>query len=230
VATKRVSHQEIDVHPDTGRERAEEWITKYWRHALGLFAVVCLGLIGFQIMKGNSAKAEREAHGLWIRAQKDVTEAKYASALELANQIRDRHPNTPSGKRALIVRADALLGSGDLTGARAAYEDATAKVDDPILQTSAKRGLAVLLEESGDAGSAATIYRDLGDTAEPSGGRVFDLASAARTYAAAGQHAEAISALETLISTHESASERAVIDQVHLARVHMEELRAASAF
>ena len=181
-------------------------------------------------MMRSRASAEAKAQTLWLQAQEDLINGQTAAAMDLTNSLLDRHGTTASGKRALLLKADILTAQGNLGEAEGFYERAAGELGgDPLLVTSARRGLAVLYENRGDLAAAAAIYEELGLSGHPEGGRLFDLKAAGRCYSAAGDVPKAIAAYEALVDGYGDSHDRVARDYVHLSKVAIAELRHGSA-
>jgi tetratricopeptide (TPR) repeat protein len=224
VSTKGLSQQQLQGDEDHHLVALQEFLRQRWQVlAIGVLVIVT-GVVAAGLVSRSRKSSEAEAHALWFRAQEDVIYGEYAAALEAAKVLDDRFSGTPSGKKAALIRGDALAAQGNLAEARTAYEQAMKTFSsDPILSTSAKRGLAVVLENEGDLARAAQLYEELGRGAFPEGGRVFDLRAAARCHRAAGANDQALAVLNEIVTTYEASEERVARDQVHLAKVAIAE-------
>jgi hypothetical protein len=84
--------------------------------------------------------------------------------------------------------------------------------------------LAVTRENAGLFAEAAPLYEELAQSAQPPGGRVYDLRAAARCHHLAGDDAKAVTLLETLVDRYAHQTDnRMISDQVHLAQVAIAE-------
>jgi len=225
VSTKGLSQEQLHGE-DHHAAAIQEFLRSRWQVlAIGAL-VVGIAVVATGIISSSRKASEAEAHAIWYRAQQAVILGEYGPALEAAKILDDQHSGTPSGRKAILIKADALLGQGNAAEAKPAYEEAARRFSgDPVLLTSAKRGLAVVLENQGSLEEAAKLYEDLAGTAEPAGGRLFDLRSAARCYHAQGNDERATGILEKLVAQYETSEDRVARDQVHLAKVALAEWR-----
>ncbi len=222
MTTKLPGHRQVEHEDPLDHAVAafQNFLTQHWQMlAIGVLviatAVIATGLIG-----RNRAATSGEAVDLWSRATRDAEQGDYGAALEVARTLEDRYGGTSSGKSAILIRAEALAGLGRQEEAAAAYREAAdALSGDPMQLTAARRGLAVVLEDTDRPAEAAAIYESLAAEGTPAGARVFDLRAAARAYHVAGDTPKALALLDDLIERYEGSEERLVLDQVHLARV-----------
>lgn len=214
---------------ESSYDRAVTFLQDYWRSILVGLLILLTGIVAVMFVMRSRADAEQRAHVYWLRAQQDEAAGEYASALEYANTLLSEHGGTTSGRRAAIIKGDALAGLGRYDEALAAYGTASERLDgDPLLETAALRGQAAMLENLGRHREAAMIWEPLAESATPVGGRVFDLKNAARNLAAAGDTAAAIAAYERLIERYGDSTDRIHVQEVHLAKVAAAELRYAA--
>lgn len=213
---------------ESSYERAHAFVERHWRSALvGVLILLTIVVAGMFIARSR-ADAEEQAQVYWLRAQQDVGAGEYASALEYANSLIDEHGGTVSGKRAYVIKGDALAGLGRQDEALEAYRKGAEVLDgDPVLYAAARRGEATMLDNLGRHAEAAAIYEPLAETSEPPGLRIFDLKDAARNRADAGDTAAAIALYQKLIDRYESTDDRTDAQEVHLAKVAIAELRYA---
>jgi tetratricopeptide (TPR) repeat protein len=231
VATKRITREDVRSTDsiESSYERAQAFAERHWRTGLVAVLILLTVVVAGMFISRSRADAEARAHVYWLRAQQDVTSGEYASALEYAGTLVRDHGGTVSGKRASLIRADALAGLGRQEEALSAYEEATsALADDPVLHAAALRGQATMLENLGRHAEAAAIFEPLAETSEPPGLRLFDLKAAARNRAAAGDTAAAIALYQTLVERYEDSTDRTDVQEVHLAKVAIAELRYAA--
>jgi predicted negative regulator of RcsB-dependent stress response len=226
VATKHVPQTQVpeEEHLGDTLQHVQEIIVAHWQKLVIGVLVVAAVVVGIGMAVGAQGKKEQEAQALWLRAQQNLLAGQNASALELASTVRDRFAGTESARRSLILIADAQANLGQTGEAMATYERAMNEIDDPILATSARRGLAVTRENAGLFAEAAPLYEELAQSAQPPGGRVYDLRAAARSHHLAGDDAKAVTLLQTLVDRYAHQTDnRMITDQVHLARVAIAE-------
>jgi len=226
VATKQVPSTEVPEEQlgDT-IQHVQEIIVAHWQKLVIGILVIAAAVVGIAMAVSNQAQKGQEAQALWLRAQQELLAGQNASALELAGTVVDRFGGTDAARRSRIVMGDAQANLGQTAEAMATFETAISEVgDDPILLTSARRGLAVTRENAGQFAEAAALYETLAETAEPPGGRLYDLRAAARCHHLGGNDARAVELLHTLVDRYEhDTTNRMTADQVHLARVAIAE-------
>lgn len=226
MATKQVPQTEVPEEQlgDT-MQHVQEILVAHWQKLVIGILVIAAVVVGVGMMMNAQSKKGQEAQALWLRAQQELLAGQNASALDIAGSVVDRFAGTEAARRSRIVMADAQANLGQTAEAMATFEQAVSEVSgDPILLTSARRGLAVTHENAGQFTEAASIYETLAETAEPPGGRLYDLRAAARCHHLAGDDARAVELLRTLIDRYEhDTSNRMTTDQVHLARVAIAE-------
>lgn len=211
---------------ESSYQRIHDFAEQHWRVVAIAALVIVVGVAVSMLVIRGRASAEATAQTLWLQARDDLTAGQVATAMDLTNELLDRHATTPSGRRALLLKADILASQGNATEAETFYRQAIDKLaGDDLLVTSAKRGLAVVLENKGDLSAAAAIYDELGRAGFPEGGRVFDLRAAGRCFAAIGERDKAIAAYQTLVDTFGDDQDRVMRDYVHLSEVAIAELR-----
>lgn len=210
---------------ESSYQRVHDFAEKHWRVVVIAAAVIVVAVVASMLVLRARSSAEATAQTLWLRAQDDLMIGETASAMDVTNELLNRHGGTPSGQRALLLKADILAAQGDLAEAERFYRQAIDKLQgDALLATSARRGLAVLLENKGDLSGAAAIYDGIGRTGEPEGGRIFDLRAAGRCYAALGESDKAIAAYQAIVDRYEGDLDRVARDYVHLAKVAIAEI------
>ncbi len=227
MATKRISRQELKEDPlVTYYFRARHFAQRHWR-TIAIAAVVVVGVVmAATLLARSRGRAERTAQSYWLQTQSELAQGNYESAIQLATSLEESYGSTRSGRKAVLVRAQAEAALGRTDAARESFREAAERLgNDPLLRAASRRGLAVLLEEQGDPAAAADLYADLAETAEPVGSRIFDLSAAARCYAAAGRMEAAITTLERLVERYGDSTDRVPSDIVRLARVKLVEYR-----
>ncbi len=142
------------------------------------------------VIRGSRRGSEAAAAAELAQAQVQLWsegEGNAARAIEITNQLIERSPGTRSGRIAHLVRGDALLQTKNPEGALAAYRSYLSKdVGDPVLRLSAKRGVAVALEDLGQNAEAAAAYEEVAGMSTRPEIVIPDLMSAGRCRERAG--------------------------------------------
>lgn len=230
MTARRMTKQELREDPFFhGLERSRDILARYWRPLVIVVLILLTGAVVVTLVNRGRAASESDAATYVARAQDDLVAGEYQSALQMAQEAAERYPRTRAGRKALLAIAEAQLGLGDAAAARTAYETAREKLrTDPKLFTSARRGLAVALEQQGELAAAAELYDELGQNAEPPAGRLYDLYSAARCWDRAGDLSRAIASLERLVADFPNPEERVAADVTATAHVLLAEYRYRS--
>ncbi len=209
---KRLSKRQIREDPLlVWTTRIEAYAEENWQRLLiGAGAVVVVILLGLYI-RSSREKAELGASELLAQAQAQLWANNPAEAAQIAAQVIERSPGTRSARIAQLVRADAQLATGDYEGAIAGYRAfLDREKHDQVLRDSARRGLAVALEDAGQFAPAAEAYealaRDEVKRAEKRDERpgplaASDLLSAARSRERAGDLERARVLYDELVKT-----------------------------
>jgi tetratricopeptide (TPR) repeat protein len=213
VAEKRLSKRQIREDPLLlWTARIEAYAESNWRRLLIAFGgVVLLVLLGL-VIRSSREKAELQASELLAQAQVQLWSGSPVEAAQIAQQVIERSPGTRSGRNAYLIRADALLTTGDIEGSIAAYRTFLEREKrDRVLKLSARRGLAVALEDAGQFVPAAELNEELGreerkreeERDDPPGAlAAHDLLAAARCRESAGDAERARALYEEVIQTY----------------------------
>jgi tetratricopeptide (TPR) repeat protein len=202
VVHRRLTKRQIKQDPlVTWTARIEDYASENMtRILIGVGAVALVIALVF-VVRSARRNAELEASGLLAQAQFELWSGSPARAGELAQQVIDSASGTRSGKIAHLVRGDALLATGDSEGALAAYREFLAREKrDPVLRLSARRGMAVALENIGQYAEAAAAYEELArDDLLPA---TQDLLAASRCLVQAGDDTRARELYQEIIDNH----------------------------
>jgi len=201
---KRLTRRQIREDPLlvwTGR--IEAFAVENWQR-LGIAAgALVLIVILALVLRGARRGAELEASELLAQAQVQLWTGNPVEAAQIAQQVIERSPGTGSGRMAHLVRGDALLKTGDFQGALASYRTFLEREKrDPVLRLSARRGLAVALEETGQFAEAAEIYEELAREAKLDPLAVQELLNAARCRDRAGDATRARALYQQIIDSY----------------------------
>jgi tetratricopeptide (TPR) repeat protein len=193
VVHKRLTKRQIKQDPlMEWTARIEEFASANLRRILIGVGAVALVIALVFVLRGARRDAELQASALLAQAQFQLWTGSPAQAAQLAQQVVDHSSGTRSGRVAHLVRGDALLQTGDSEGALAAYRTFLAREKrDPVLRLSARRGIAVSLENLAQHAEAAAAYEELAREAQDAAPITQDLMAAARCLERAGEVARA---------------------------------------
>ena len=119
-------------------------------------------------------------------------------------ELADDYGSTPTGDQARFFAADAYLQLGQPEEALAMFE---AYDGDGLLGASALAGQAYIRGSQGDHAEAAALYLRAAEAFPEDATAPGYLLDAARSYAEAGDRAQAIAALETLLADYRDTPE-----------------------
>ena len=204
---KRLTKQEIREDPLlTWILRLQALAALYWKQVAIAAGVIALAVVLLFVMRNARRGSESEASAELAQAQVQLWsegEGNAARAIEISNRLIERSPGTRSGRIAHLVRGDALLQTKNPEGALAAYRSYLSKdVGDPVLRLSAKRGVAVSLEDLGQNAEAAAAYEELAGMGTRPEIVIPDLMSAGRCRERAGDWAGARAIYEQVIAKY----------------------------
>jgi tetratricopeptide (TPR) repeat protein len=204
VVEKRLTRRQIREDPLlVWTARIEAFVAENWQR-LGIAAgVLVLIAVLAVVLRGARKGAELEASELLAQAQIQLWSQNPVEAAQIAQQVIERSPGTRSGRIAQLVRGDALLKTGDFEGALAAYRSFLEREKrDPVLRLSARRGVAVALEETSQFAAAADAYEELGREAKLDALAVQELLNAARCRDRAGDAARARALYQEIVDSY----------------------------
>ena len=204
---KRLTKQEIREDPLlTWILRLQALATLYWKQIAIVAGAVVLAVVLVFVIRGSRRGSEATAAAELAQAQVQIWsegEGNAERAIEITNRLIERSPGTRSGRIAHLVRADALLQTKNPEGALSAYRSYLSKdVGDPVLRLSAKRGVAVALEDLGQNAEAASAYEELAGMSSRPEIVIPDLMSAARCRERAGDWGAARTLYENIIQKY----------------------------
>ncbi|MCX5799816.1 MAG: tetratricopeptide repeat protein [Candidatus Eisenbacteria bacterium] len=199
--------------------KAADFVKRNARVLAIVALIAAASIIVVFMMTRDRAKAESEAEVLLAQANKELWRGNSPEAVSLYDELLDRYAGTKSGKKGLLFKGDALLDAGKYDEAMDSYEKFLAKErKDELLRSSAKKGIATVLEDKGEFAKAAEVHTALGLKLEGNDAAQ-ELMSAARCYTAASMYGQAIELYEKVISRHPDYW------GVEQAKVYLEELR-----
>jgi len=190
---------------------------QYGRLSLGVLGlVVAVGLITFFVLRQRAA-SEEQAAGKLAEANVLFWQNDYARSLQVAKQVADQFPNTPSGIEAHRLTGDDAYWTGDFKSAAAEYRRYLDHVKTGLLANAARRSLGYALESGHQFKEAASTYEGLVGTFDRESSAELLLA-VARCDRLAGQPQEAVKAIQRLLDEYgeTSASNRARIELAEL--------------
>lgn len=202
-------------------DRGRDLWSRYGRVGLmAVGAVAVAAVLVFFVVRSRSASEDLAASRL---AEADVLywQGEYTRSLELARQVAQQYPSTPSGLDAHRLAGDDCYWNGDFKTAVEEYRAYLARQKSGILANAARRSLAYALESNRQYAEAATTYASLVGSFGRESSAEF-LAAAARCERAAGRPAEAVRYLQRLVGEYGETS------YAGLARVLIAELSSAS--
>ena len=203
MTTKKLTKKQLKEDPVM--DTAFRWVHFTEKHvrmmliAIGVF-VVAIALVYF--IRQGRISAERSAAAHLAQAHSEIQQGNIESAMTIVDQILDRSAGTPSGREALLLRADGALLLGKNEEAIEHYGRFLRSVKDPVLHASALRGLAGALEQSGQPARAAESYLEAGRKYALGGEAAYDLVAAARAYRMAGDNAKAVELYDEVIEKY----------------------------
>ena len=209
---------------DPGAELLEQAVglwERYGRIALtALGGILALSVIAFFSMRTRAA-AEDQAAGKLAEASVLYWQGDYTRSLELAKQISQQFPSTPSGVDAHRLAGDNAYWDGDFKTAATEYRSYLGRQKNGVLADGVRRSLAYTLESSKQYAEAATAYEQLVGKLDRESSAEF-LAAAARCYRASNRTADAVRLLQRLLDEFGETS------HANRARVELAELTTAS--
>jgi tetratricopeptide (TPR) repeat protein len=186
--------------------RLQALVALYWKQVAIVAGAAILAVILVFVIRSARRGSESAASAELAQAQVQLWsegEGNAARAIEITNQLIERSPGTRSGRIAHLVRGDALLQTKNPEGALAAYRSYLSKdVGDPVLRLSAKRGVAVALEDLGQNAEAAAAYEELAGMSDRPEIVIPDLMSAGRCREKAGDWAAARTIYEGIVQKY----------------------------
>jgi predicted negative regulator of RcsB-dependent stress response len=242
VVQKRLTKRQIKEDPLlTWTVRIETYLEQNLKRIAIIAGAIAVAIALIFVWRGVRRGAELAASEQLAQAQFQLWSGNPAPAAEIAKQVIDRHAGTHSGRMAHLVRGDALLGTGDPTGAMAEYKSFLEHAGgDAALRLVARRGLAVASENAMQYAEAAAAYEELAREGEgalderrkapqslamlkPEAAIIQDWTAAARCHERAGDPAKAKALYEEITAKY--AAEPQIVE----AKIHLAELAARAA-
>jgi tetratricopeptide (TPR) repeat protein len=181
--------------------------------ALGAAAVVVVIVVATLIVNGRRA-AEMNAGAELVQSRTEVATGQWARARTSLENLISRYGQTKAADEAYVLLGDVELALQNPEGARAAFEEALTRVEDPTLLAGVRKGLAGSYEALGDKEEASRIYEEIVGP-NPSGNGVTNLMNAARTAREAGDLSRAVNLYERAETMAETAA-RAKVQEIKM--------------
>lgn len=239
---KRLTRRQIKEDPLLNwTVRIETYLEQNLKRIAIVAGAIAVAIALIFVWRGVRRGSELAASEQLAQAQLQLWSGSPAPAAEIAKEVIARHAGTRSGRLAHLVLGDALLGTGDPTGAIAEYKSFLEHAGgDAPLRLVARRGLAVALENAKQYAEAAAAYEELAREGEgaleerrkapqslamvkPEAAVIQDWMAAARCHERAGDTAKAKALYEEI--TDKYAAEPQVVET----KVHLAELAARAA-
>ena len=202
-------------------DRGRDFWSHYGRIGLMVLGGIAVAAILVFFVMRSRATSEDQAASRLAEANVLYWQGEYTRSLEMAKQVAQQYPSTPSGLDAHRLAGDDLYWNGDFKTAVDEYRIFLGKQKTGILADAGRRSLAYALESNRQYDEAAKTYVGLvGVFGRESSGEF--LAAAARCERAAGRPAEAVKYLQRLVGEFGETS------YAPLARVLISELSVAT--
>ncbi|MBD3334526.1 MAG: tetratricopeptide repeat protein [Candidatus Eisenbacteria bacterium] len=194
--------------------------------ALGAAGIIILIAVALLVIQGRQAAAEQAATELMM-ARSQIMQGQLAQARSSLESVVTRYGSSDAAKEAYLLLGDVELAMDNAEGARRAFSEALARLDEPILTMGAQRGLAAALEDLGRFAEASQTYEELaGASLDPVA--IENLVNAARTAREAGDRDRAYSLYErALAMAEEKAPGRVSQIEMSMAEIAAERDMAA---
>jgi TolA-binding protein len=201
---KRLTKRQIREDPlVTWTAKIETYSATHGKRVVMALGAVALAIVLGFVLRGARRGAELAAAELLAQAQYQLWSGSPAQAAELAAQVIERSPGTRSGRIAYLVRGDAFLQTGDAEGALEAFRNFLGREKrDKLLRLSARRGVAVALENAEKYAEAAAAYEELAHEGKPGTMAAQDLLAAARSRERAGDPAKARTLYQEVVDSY----------------------------
>lgn len=133
---------------------------------LGLFAALLLALVGWQAWSAYRLNAAREHAQAYAAAQALARAANFDDAKAAFGRLADEGPSAYR-VMAQMERAAVLQIEGDLDAALAAFDQAAAAANDPVLRASAQLRAAYIVADTQDFAALQTRLTPLTEQTGP---------------------------------------------------------------
>lgn len=205
-----------------GLAKLKEFIEEKGFYLLIVVLLAIAAVVGSQVYRRMGARAEQRAAVLVLGGEAQYQQGNLAEALTNFKQAYEKQKGATSGKIGLLRAADCEAEMGNAAGAKDLYEKFIASPPkDGLLKASGLRGLAGILDSSGQHEQAAKLYIEAAGIAE-SPLRPDDLISAGFAYADAGKWSEARDAFQRVIEEFgENPRARDAREGIEMTRVHL---------
>jgi len=205
---------------DPGAEliaRASTWWTQYGRVAAIAIGIVAAAAVLVAFGLRTRANSEDQAANKLADANLLFWQGDYKRSQDVAKQIAQQWPGTPSGIDAHRLAGDDAYWTGDFKGAITEYRAYLDRNKNGLLADAVRRSLAYSLENDKQYPEAIRLYVGLvGKFDRESSGEFLD--AAARCERAAGHNAEALKYLQRLTEefgeTSHAASARVALGEL----------------
>ena len=186
--TANPPHPQIDDRADT----FFLWIQTHMRQvAIAGVVVVALGL-GFWLWRQSRVARERNASIDLLTASQTIQSGNLALAQSDLEKLVARYEGTNAAAQAAFELASIYYSQGQYDRGIALLQKLAGSSDDPLVKAMAENGVAAGYEGAGRFADAATHYRRAADLTRLEDERDIYLASAARSFQAAGTKSEAV--------------------------------------
>lgn len=195
--------------------------TSFWERS-GRIVLIALGVIvvasaaTFFTMRAR-ASAEEQAAGRLAQANVFYWQGEYDRSLELAREVIQQYPSTPSGNDARRLAGDNAYWTGDFKTAITEYNAYLSHQEKGLLAESVRRSLAYALESNRRYAEAAKVYESLIGVFDRESTAEFETA-AARCLRATGDNPHAIELLKRVLREHDDSG-YAPIARIELAEM-----------
>jgi tetratricopeptide (TPR) repeat protein len=179
-------------------DRMTGFWTRWGRIALGVLggAVVIFAVVFFSVRA--RAAQEDQAAGRLAEANLLFWQGDYTRSLQMAKQIIEQYPSTPSGNDAHRLAGDNAFWSGDFKTSITEYNKYLEREQHGLLADATRRSLAYALDSDGQYAKAAPIYDGLVGVFDRESSAEF-LMAAARCYRQINEPSEAAKRLRRVI-------------------------------
>lgn len=167
---------------------------------IALGAVVVIGAATFFTLRAR-ASAEEQAAGRLAQASIFYWQGEYDRSLEMAREVTQQYPSTPSGNDAHRLAGDNSYWLGDFKSAITEYRAYLERNKSGLLADAVRRSLAYALESDGQYAEAAKTYEGLVGAFDRESSAEF-LVAAARCLRATGDTQHATELLQRTLREH----------------------------
>ncbi len=138
-----------DVEDQVRQDRYKDWAKRYGLWAAGAFALVLLGVGGWQAYKYFNTQGAREQAVAFAAAQQKAREGDIPAAMSEFERLSKDGPQVYRAM-AMMERAAALQAQGDLPGALAQFDAAAEAAPDTLMADTARIRAAYIVADTQD--------------------------------------------------------------------------------